>query len=304
MPLEAITPIDPHQFFTRHQPGALEGHRLDTRVSGLAVSTDFSGRLNLTTAEGDTVTLTADLESDFRTGTYRARLEADHAAVSVGARTTQFSIQQDFGIAVSGHLNEQELHDLEKLFQNISQLFREFVEGQGAYSQVQAAKLAERLSGFDTLSSLDLSLEIIRSVTVVTGATGTSGEAPETAAAIPQSSTGTTAPTPSVNTLDGSSLNASGQNGPLASLIQQVFDALKEAEAELPKLHTYLAELFEKLQDDLLQGTPTGYARQVDEQGSSKEQGEGNAPLPSVNSQVVAAYSSVSLTALSFSLQG
>ena len=173
MPVEALIPLDPRQFVNLHQSGAVGGHRLDTQVSGFVVSNDFSGRLNVTTAEGDTVTLTADLETEFRAGTYRARLEADHASVSVGARTTEVAIQQDFGIAVDGHLNEQELHDLEKLFQNISQLFRGFVEGQGEKTQVHAAKLAERLSGLGTLSSLDLSLEVIRSVAVVTGSVHT-----------------------------------------------------------------------------------------------------------------------------------
>jgi len=304
MPVEALIPLDPRQFVNLHQSGAVGGHRLDTQVSGFVVSNDFSGRRNVTTAEGDTVTLTADLETEFRAGTYRARLEADHASVSVGARTTEVAIQQDFGIAVDGHLNEQELHDLEKLFQNISQLFRGFVEGQGEKTQVHAAKLAERLSGLGTLSSLDLSLEVIRSVAVVTGSVHTSGGAPETAAAIPQSSTGTTAPTPSGDTSDGLFLTESVQNGQLSSLIQQVFNAVKEAEAELPKLQTYLAEFFEKLHQDLLKGTPAGRAHQVDEQDSSKEPGHGTAPSLSVNSHLVAAYSSVSLTALSFSLQG
>jgi len=205
---------------------------------------------------------------------------------------------------VNGHLNEQELHDLEKLFQNISQLFREFVEGQGEKTQVQAAKLAERLSGLGTVSSLDLSLEVIRSVTVVTGSTHASGGAPETAAAIPQSSTGTTAPTPSGDTSDGVVLKGSVQNGQLASLIQQVFNALKEAEAKLPKLQTYLAEFFERLHQDLLKGIPPGHAPQVEGPDLSVEQGPEYAQSPSANSNVVTAYSSVHLTAFSFSLQG
>lgn len=304
MPVEVLTPLDPRQFVNLHQFGAVGGQRLDTQVSGFAVSNDFSGRLNVTTAEGDRVTLTADLETEFRAGTYRARLEADHASVSVGARTTEVSVQQDFGIAVDGHLNEQELHDLEKLFQNISQLFRGFVEGQGEKTQVHAAKLAERLSGLDTVSSLDLSLEVIRAVAVVTGSTHTSGGAPETAAAIPQSSTGTTAPTPSGDTSDGVVLKESVQNGQLASLIQQVFNALKEAEAELPKFQTYLAEFFEKLHHDLLKGIPPGHEHQTEGPDLSVEQGPEYAQSPSANSNVVTAYSSVHLTAFSFSLQG
>ena len=304
MPVEALTPLDPSQFVNLHQSGVVGGHRLDTRVSGVVVSNDFSGRLNVTTAEGDTVTLTADLETEFRAGTYRARLEADHASVRVGARTTEVAIQQDFGIAVDGHLNEQELHDLEKLFQNISQLFRGFVEGQGEKTQVHAAKLAERLSGLGTVSSLDLSLEVIRSVAVVTGSTHTSGGAPETAAAIPQSSTGTTAPTPSGDTSDGVVLKESVQNGQLASLIQQVFNALKEAEVELPKFQTYLAEFFEKLHQDLLKGIPSGHEHQAEGPDLSVEQGPEYAQSPSANSNVVTAYSSVHLTAFSFSLQG
>ena len=50
--IEAERPgVDPGQFFTLASPNTAGTQRLDTKVSGVAVSTDFSGRLSVTTAE-------------------------------------------------------------------------------------------------------------------------------------------------------------------------------------------------------------------------------------------------------------
>ncbi|MDH4343139.1 MAG: hypothetical protein OEV71_08575, partial [Nitrospira sp.] len=70
MPVQTLTSIDPHHIFNLRQLSDAGGHRLDTRVSGVAVSNDLSGRLAVTTAEGDRITLTADLATDFLFGSH------------------------------------------------------------------------------------------------------------------------------------------------------------------------------------------------------------------------------------------
>ena len=251
MPVQALTSIDPHHFFSLRQLPDGEVHRLDTRVSGVAVSNDFYGRLAVTTAEGDRITLTADLETGFQSGSYESRVEADRTAANVGTTYTHYTLQRNFGVAVNGDLNEEELHDLELLFQKISNIFRGFLQGQDEDARAHTTKLAEGFRGLGTLSTLDLSVEVVRSVAVAAASRITPGGATATVAAIPQQSNDTTAPTPSSDSPDGTHLTVPVKDAQLASLIQQVLHALKEAKVELDKVRKHLPDFFEKLREDL-----------------------------------------------------
>lgn len=300
MPIQALTTIDPNQFFNlRSASNEIGRHRLETGVSGVTLSNDFSGRLSVTTAEGDTITLAANLEVDFRAGRYHVHGGSRQAAVSVGAEYAQYGLQREFSVAVDGDLNEQERSDLRRLLQNISGIFRGFVEGQDEKALAQAATLAERFRGLATLSSLDLSVEVVRSVTVAATSAYTPGGAPVTAAAIPLLSNGTTAPTQSVNSSEDGGLPVLGKDTQLASLIQRVFDALKEAEAEFHKFQKYLLNFFEKLREDLLTSLE-GAAKPMEEaQAQSVEQ----TPSTITSDTVSRVYGSVDLDTLSFSVQ-
>jgi hypothetical protein len=171
MPAQILTQVDPQQFFRLPSTNATAGQRLDTKVSGVTVS-NFSDRLSVTTAEGGTITLSADLESDFRAVNY----------------TTE-----DDGQAV----------DIRKA----ANIFKQYVSGEDEEALAKAAKLAERFGHLSSLSDVDLSVDVERSnlptqaagqqqpTTGTTSGTATPGGAPSTVAAIPQSSTGTSAPT-------------------------------------------------------------------------------------------------------------
>lgn len=88
MPVQALTSIDPSQFFNLRQISDVEVHGLDTGVSGVTVSNDVSGRLGVMTAEGDRIILTVELETHFRSRSYESRVEADRTAANVGAKYT------------------------------------------------------------------------------------------------------------------------------------------------------------------------------------------------------------------------
>jgi hypothetical protein len=130
------------------------------------VSDDFSGRLEVTTAEGGRITLTADLATDFRSGSYESHVETDRTAGNVGATYRHSTLQRDFGIAVEGELDKQELHDLDTLFQKVSSIFRGFFQGHDEAARADTAELAEVFRELDRLSGLDLRVEAIRSVAV------------------------------------------------------------------------------------------------------------------------------------------
>ncbi len=252
MTVSATTAFDPQRFFNLRSMSELPVHRLDTRVSGMAVSNDFSGRFSVTTAEGDSIILTADLESDFRSLSYASHADADPTARNIEAKYTHSSIQRNFGVTVNGDLNEEERQDLETLFQKVSNIFRGFFQGRGEEAKVDTAKLAEGFSVLDSLSSLDLTVEAVRSIAVVAASSSTPGGAPVTVAAIPQPSNGTTAPTPPANLVDGNHLNVPVKDAQLASLIQQVLDALKKAKVESENIHTYLPDFLRTLREDLV----------------------------------------------------
>ena len=304
MPVQALTQVDPNQFFNLLSTNGTGTQRLDTQVSGVAVSNDFTGRLSVTTAEGDTITLSADLESDFRAVNYKSHVEGD--------------------------LNEQELKDLAKLFRKVANTFKKYLNGQDDEALAKTAKLAERFGKLSSLSGLDLSVDVERSVTVLaaqvalevtgqpalppgqqpqtpatTSHTATPGGAPSTAAAIPQPSTGTTVPTqPSTDAAAQASDTATRLVAPAQdasrtkSLVQQVLDALDDTRVESHKVHKYLPDFLKKLREDLR-----------DELRGNREQtpqtptaGQSESPATTVSS-VLFAYQAVSLTSVSLSIR-
>jgi hypothetical protein len=303
MPVQALTSIDPHHFFNLRQLSDAGGHRLDTRVSGVAVSNDLSGRLAVTTAEGDRITLTADLATHFRSGSYVSRVEAGGTTGKVDATYTHYDVQREFGIAVDGDLNKEELHDLNILFGNIANIFRGFFQGQDEDARAHTTKLAEGFTGLDSLSSLDLTVEVVRSVAVVAASQVTPGGAPGTVAAIPQPSNGTTAPTPSSDSPDGTHLTVPVKDAQLASLIQRVLDVLKEAKVELDKVRKHLPDFFEQLREDLAKELRGEQAPKADPQDHSLPQVSDEINSPTASSSLLMAYRTVTETSLSLSIQ-
>lgn len=302
MPVQALTSVDPHHFFNlRRLPGG-EVHRLDTRVSGVAVSNDFSGRLAVTTAEGDRITFTADLATDFRSGSHISQMADDRTMGRVEATYTHYVVQRDFGLAVEGDLNKEELHDLNILFGNIATIFRGFFQGEDEVARAHTTKLAEGFRGMDSLSGLDLSVDVVRSVVVAAASHITSGGAPAAVAAIPQPSNGTTAPTPSSGLPDGIHLTVPVKDAHLASLIQQVLDALKDAKVELEKVRAYLPDFFEKLRDDLAKDFRGEREPKIDDQDHSIAQVSDEVDSPASSSPLVA-YRTVTETWTFLSIQ-
>jgi len=303
MPVQALTSIDPHHFFNLRQLSDAGGHRLDTRVTGVAVSNDLSGRLAVTTAEGDRITLTADLATDFRSGSHIPQVADDRTTGKVDAKYTHYAVQREFGIAVDGDLNKEELHDLKILFGNIANIFRGFFQGQDEDARVHTTKLAEGFTRLDSLSSLDLTVEVVRSIAVVAASHVTPGGAPGTVAAIPQPSNGTTAPTPSSDSPDGTHLTVPVKDAQLASLIQQVLDALKEAKVELDKVRKHLPDFFDKLREDLAKELRGEQEPKAEPQDHSLPQVSDEINSPTTSSSLLVAYRTVTETSLSLSIQ-
>ncbi|MDH4187659.1 MAG: hypothetical protein OEV08_11720 [Nitrospira sp.] len=282
MSIQLITQFNPSRFFNMPSATGQGNQRLDTQVGGVAVSNDFSGRLNVTTAEGDTITLSADLMSDFRAVRSTSRIEGDGPAMDVKAKSVESSLTQEFGITVDGDLNEQEVKDLSSLFRKVANIFTKFMRGQDSAALANTVQLSDRFDHYSSLSDLSLTMDVERSVTifaaaltgVVAGQPGATvvppadqsllpvADAPEVQAltlgpvpmadeAAPRSEAAlTTASVPS----SPSSLTAPTQDGAVTSeprqpspFVQQVLDALQDVSVEPAKLNKYFLRFLKDL---------------------------------------------------------
>ena len=288
MAVQALTQTDPNQFFNLPSTSGTGTQRLDTKVSGVAVSNDLSGRLSVTTAEGDKITLTANIESDFRSVNYKAHAEANGGTVDIEAKYTELSVHQKFGVTVEGDLNEQEVKDLSKLFKKVLSIFRKSFNGQDEQAQAKTAKLADRFGSFSSLAGLDLSVDVERSVTEIaaqlssesntptdapaalpttpaansntdTTPLATPGAAPSTSVATPAPSADTAAPTqpPTTAATTGAQedvhLTAPATEGlKPKSLVQQVLDAVNDSQVASQKLRRHFPRLLDKVREELL----------------------------------------------------
>jgi hypothetical protein len=259
---------------------------------------------------------------------YKARAEGAETTVDIEATYAEYSLKHEFGVTIEGDLNEEEIQDLEKLFRNVANIFREYLSGQDDEALAKAAKLGERFGALSSLSGLDLDVDVERSVTalaarIVTEVTGqpalptsqqpqtsattspavTPGGAPATAAVIPQPPTGTTAPTPPstsvpvANATDATHLSVPAQETQRPrSLAQQILNALQETNAESRKVEKYLPDFLQKLREDLrkeLRG----------EREHDHNQPATQVQTPATTSSSVAlAYQSLSHTSISLSI--
>jgi hypothetical protein len=327
MPIQALNNIDPKQFFRLPSTDGAETQRLNTQVSGVAISNDLSGRLSVTTAEGDTITLTADFEYDFRAVNYSSQVIGDGSTVDLKATHIEATLKKEFGVTVEGDLNKQELNDLGNLFRKISNIFRDFFRGNDEVGLANTAKLAERLEQLPSLSGLDLNVDVQRSVTVlaariaseVTGqpslpigqdastptapSTDTPGGASATEAAIPPPSTGATAPTPAssvASPAEGLHLNTPAQSvPPPLSLAQQVLDAMRETGAESSSVRKHFPDFLEKLREDLVKELR---GEREDKRTHDESTNETQAPA-TTSSSVIFAYQTMHQTSVTLSIQ-
>jgi hypothetical protein len=324
MSVQALTQVDPTQFFNLPSANGTAPQRLDTKVSGVAISNDFSGRLSVTTAEGDKITLSADIESNFLAESYKSYVKGADTTRDVEAKCAEHSLKQEYGVTVEGDLNEQEVKDLAKLFRRVANIFEKYLNGQDDAALAKTAKLVERFGRLSSLSGLDLNLDVERSVTALaaritsevtgqqpqtpatTSDTTTPGGAPATAAVIPQPPTGTTAPTPPstagpvANATDITHLSAPAQETQQSrSLAQQILDALQESNVESRKVQKYLPDFLQKLREDWgkeLRG------EQAHNHDHSRHTNEVQTPA-TTSTSIAFAYQAVSQTSMSLSIR-
>jgi hypothetical protein len=142
------------------KPAAQAAQVSNTQFASVSTSKDVV--LNLTTAEGDkvSISLAASSQSD-----YLNYLETGQDADGSYARQLQMfstASSQDFTMSVQGDLNEQELKDLGTVLTTVDKMMTNFVQGRLEPMMAKAAKLAR----LDTVSELTLEMSYSRQVSV------------------------------------------------------------------------------------------------------------------------------------------
>ncbi|ALA57476.1 hypothetical protein [Nitrospira moscoviensis] len=277
MPVASLRPFDPAQLIHAPSTAGVPARRLDTHIGAIAVSHELAGQLSVTTAEGDRVTLSAQLAESLRAVSYSGQARQEGASVEVDAYQAEYSFSRTLGLSVEGDLNDEEIRDLSKLFRKVAGIFKKLFNGQDDAALAKTAKLADRFEHLSSLASLDLDVEVERSVTVMAArltATGggaatpaapsesfeTPGVAPSTTAAIPPSPTGTAAPTrqsetgTEVGIRGGLRLAVPAAEEHRKSLVDRVLDAVHESKVEGRKLRKYLPRLLDRVREELEQG--------------------------------------------------
>jgi hypothetical protein len=123
-----------------------------TNLLAVQASSDTTAEIDITTKDGDTVTIS--LSSDVDAGYAYYRRTGSAAGSELEARALVASASQELQITVQGNLDEQELADIAKLVKQLGQAIRSFVRGDTTASARQAldVKALDSLSGF----SLDM----------------------------------------------------------------------------------------------------------------------------------------------------
>lgn len=148
------------------------GYRQDPSVKGAfsasetrmaSISERQSLDMNLVTAEGDKVTLSYDA--------YAAAVYAEHGQVEawdgdLAVQWGEFSAGQyerELSLTVEGDLNKKEQREIRKAIITIGRMLNKFVEGNINPMMAKSAKL----TGLETIASLDLSMAYERQVVTV-----------------------------------------------------------------------------------------------------------------------------------------
>ncbi|HLQ76091.1 MAG TPA: hypothetical protein VK210_01985, partial [Terriglobia bacterium] len=158
---------------------------LTQQATRITVSQAQSTDIKIVTAEGDTVTLSANKTADLSYSTYNAHGSIDGKSVSVSAMSAEMHQTSAFSLTVDGDLNKEELKDIRRAIRIIEKSAHDVLTGHADKAASRTAKLAK----LDQLASIDADVEFQQEVSVM--------QASSQSTSVPSSdSTDTPDPTP------------------------------------------------------------------------------------------------------------
>lgn len=158
-----MNPISSQQSLAPFSQGPFAGSRSmqAEQVRAGAVSLERSTDLTITTAEGDTVTLSLATAIEANAGVYRSESMADGRRSATQTAYADYSRRQSMAITVDGELNDEELADIREAVDAIGGMIEDFLAGD---LQAMAAD-GELLKELDSIASLDASFSYAQQVT-------------------------------------------------------------------------------------------------------------------------------------------
>jgi len=136
-----------------------------TNLLAVQASSETKAEIDITTKDGDTVTIS--LASDIEAGYAYYRRTGPDAGSELEARAFVASASRELQITVQGSLDQEELADITKLVRQLGQAIRSFVRGDTTASARQALNVKAQ----DSLSGFSLELEHSDNLTLIRAGT-------------------------------------------------------------------------------------------------------------------------------------
>ena len=133
----------------------------------LSKSENSSANLTITTSEGDIVKLSAQSYYDFKSLLYdrKGQVYSDAGTITNQTSYREMTLEsgQNFTFSVEGHLNAEELDDVEKIIGQIDNILHHMEKG----DMDKALKKALTMGGYDTVSRFSADLSVKKSYSMI-----------------------------------------------------------------------------------------------------------------------------------------
>lgn len=156
---------------------------------GVHTRTKVKAEVEITTAEGDRVTLFSRSKAETAYASYDSQGMLAGAETSGTTSIYQIVTTNNVAIAVEGNLSEEELADIQNLLQSVEDIFVNFISGDGTMEEDLASSLS--LDSLTTLSHFDAELKYSQKIEGFGITTGSSDQVTEEAASQEASATDT-----------------------------------------------------------------------------------------------------------------
>ncbi len=134
----------------------------------LSRSEDINTNLTIKTAQGDIVQLSTNSFYDFKSLLYdkKGQVYSDAGLITNRESYRQMTLAsgESFTFSVEGHLNAQELNDVEKIVRQIDNIIFDMKKG----DMGNALKKALDMGGYDSISKFSANLSVKKSYSMVT----------------------------------------------------------------------------------------------------------------------------------------
>ena len=132
------------------------------QASQIQVSQSQTADITIVTAEGDTVTLSANKSADLSFAIYNAQGKTGDSSDPITGMSEELHRSSDFSITVDGNLNREELKEIRTAIRTIQKAATDVLKGH----EEKAAERTANLADLDQIASIDADLEFNREVSV------------------------------------------------------------------------------------------------------------------------------------------